>query len=157
MSAPETLPVIARHLLRYNQSILSKTHFQSTAKNLYHQTSSVKAFASSESVRGNARNRYDVHGNGYLAHGKRGEGMAAANVEMLGVRGFGTGAMSERAHVSISARIAASKGDRERILKSIMRARERRGMSGEGNAAVAYGERKIWEEQVYPPVDGWLV
>ncbi|TGO47672.1 hypothetical protein BCON_0267g00030 [Botryotinia convoluta] len=152
MSAPETLPVIARHLLRYNQSILSKTHFQSTAKNLYHQTSSVKAFASSEGVRGNARNRYDVHGNGHFTHGKR-DGIAAANMEMLGVREFGTGAMGERAHVSISARIAASKGDRERILKSIVRARERRGAVGERSVE----EGRIWEEQVYPPVNGWLV
>ncbi|KAF7943435.1 hypothetical protein EAE96_011361 [Botrytis aclada] len=154
MSAPETLPVIARHLLRYNQSILSKTHFQSTAKNLYHQTSSVKAFASSKGVRGNARNRYDVHGNGYFTHGKR-DGMAA-NMEMFGIRGFGTGAMGERAHVSISARIAASKGDRERILKSIVRARERRGVMGEG-AQGGEVEGRIWEEQVYPPVNGWLV
>lgn len=67
-------------------------------------------------------------------------------------------AVGSETSISISARIAASKGDRERILKSIERARAMRGVSGGvqgGKEAV--GEGRVWEEQVYPPVSGWLV
>ncbi|APA14314.1 predicted protein [Sclerotinia sclerotiorum 1980 UF-70] len=117
MAAPEALPSIARHLLRFNHQ--SKIPFQTSSKSLYHHKSHVKSHV-------------------------------APIVNGL--------------HVSISARIAASKGDRERILKSIERAREARekrdrGLrEGMGGVAVGMGvERKIWEEQVYPPVGGLFV
>ncbi|KAF7876400.1 hypothetical protein EAF04_001492 [Stromatinia cepivora] len=114
MAAPEALPAIARHILRFNHQ--SKTPFQSSSKSLYHHKTHVKTHV------------------GPLVNGL---------------------------HVSISARIAASKGDRERILKSIERAREAREKRDRGLREGMEGamgvERKIWEEQVYPPVGGLLV